>query len=48
MTDRRLRLLFMPDELRKLGRCPECGWHPPTQGHDPDCTREEADGESDR
>jgi hypothetical protein len=25
------------------GRCPECGWHIPTQGHQPDCTANEGD-----
>lgn len=29
--------LWTADQLEKLGRCPECGFHPPTQGHRDDC-----------
>lgn len=42
MSDPRIRLLFTEAELAQLGRCPHCGWHPPTQGHHPDCTEEPA------
>ena len=24
-------------ELAGMGRCPTCGWHPPKQGHHPEC-----------
>ena len=26
-------------ERRRFNRCLACGWHPPTQGHDPLCPR---------
>ena len=29
--------LFTRAELLALGRCPECGWHPRTQGHQRAC-----------
>lgn len=48
MTDPRITALFTPEQLRAAGLCTECGWHPKTQGHSPDCTREDTDGESDR
>jgi hypothetical protein len=41
MSDPRIRLLFTPAELAALGRCTECGWHEPTQGHHPHCTDRE-------
>lgn len=41
MTDPNITLLFTPDQLRRMGRCSTCGWHPPTQGHHPDCRKEE-------
>lgn len=25
------------EQLAGMGRCPTCGWHPPTQNHDPRC-----------
>jgi hypothetical protein len=37
MTDTRIRLLFTPEQLAGMGRCPNCGWHPPKQGHHPEC-----------
>lgn len=37
MTDPRIRLLFTRAQLIGMGRCPDCGWHPKTQGHHPDC-----------
>lgn len=48
MSDPRMTSLFTPEQLRAAGRCTECGWHPPTQGHNPDCTRKDADGTGDR
>ncbi|WP_264021084.1 hypothetical protein [Mycolicibacterium canariasense] len=41
MTDPKIRLLFTPDQLRALNRCPRCGWHVETQGHHPDCPNPE-------
>ncbi|AER48440.1 hypothetical protein CM06_gp63 [Mycobacterium phage Babsiella] len=41
MSDPRIRLLFSPEELERRGRCRHCGWHPPTQGHLPDCPNHE-------
>jgi len=29
-------------QLEELGRCAECGFHPPTQGHHDDCRRAES------
>ncbi len=29
--------LWSPDQLETLGRCAECGFHPPTQGHHDGC-----------
>lgn len=37
MTDPGIRLLLTPEQLRELDRCTECGWHPPTQNHHPNC-----------
>ena len=37
MTDPRIRLLFTRAQLIGMGRCPDCGWHPKTQGHHPHC-----------
>lgn len=37
VTDPKIRLLFTRPELAVMGRCVECGWHEPTQGHHPDC-----------
>lgn len=37
MTDPKIRLLFTRAELIAMKRCPECGWHPKTQGHHPEC-----------
>ncbi|WP_301121098.1 hypothetical protein [Mycolicibacterium fortuitum] len=37
MTDPKIRLLFTRAELIGMGRCPDCGWHPKTQGHHPEC-----------
>ncbi|PQM45685.1 hypothetical protein C1Y40_04129 [Mycobacterium talmoniae] len=37
MTDPRIRLLFTRAQLVAMKRCPDCGWHPPTQGHHDDC-----------
>ncbi|MFA5711997.1 hypothetical protein [Mycolicibacterium sp.] len=37
MSDPNIRLLFTPEQLRSFGRCDQCGWHPPTQGHDARC-----------
>ncbi len=41
MSDPRMTQLFTADQLRKMGRCTECGWHPPTQGHSDDCPDKE-------
>ena len=36
------RLLFTRAELIGYKRCPDCSWHPPTQGHHEACpTRQE-------
>ncbi|MDQ2638061.1 MAG: hypothetical protein M3Y83_14430 [Actinomycetota bacterium] len=45
MSDPKIRLLFTPERLAALGRCTQCGWHPPTQGHHQDCptTEDEKD-----
>lgn len=37
MTDPKIRLLFTRAQLIAMRRCADCGWHPPTQGHHPDC-----------
>ena len=37
MTDPRIRLLYSRRELIAMGRCPDCGWHPPAQGHHQAC-----------
>ncbi|MBP3087016.1 hypothetical protein [Mycolicibacterium fortuitum] len=37
MTDPKIRLLFTRAQLIGMGRCPDCGWHPKTQGHHPEC-----------
>lgn len=38
MTTRGARTrFFTPAECARLGRCPICEWHPPTQGHAPTC-----------
>lgn len=37
MTDPKIRLLFTRAQLIAMKRCPDCGWHPPTQSHHPDC-----------
>lgn len=33
--------LWLPYKSRRylisIQRCPDCGWHPKTQGHHPDC-----------
>ncbi|UVK59456.1 hypothetical protein SEA_VENTI_59 [Mycobacterium phage Venti] len=26
-----------------MQRCPDCGWHPKTQGHHPDCPNRETE-----
>jgi hypothetical protein len=31
------RNLFYPEECVRLGRCQDCGFHPPTQGHRDTC-----------
>jgi len=41
MTDPKIRVLFSEAQLRSFGRCTGCGWHPPTQGHHPDCPNPE-------
>jgi hypothetical protein len=30
--------LYPPEKLIEMGRCPECSFHPPTQGHRDGCT----------
>lgn len=30
-------LPYSAHRLAVLGRCPACGFHPPTQGHRPEC-----------
>lgn len=45
MSDPRITVLFTAEELRRLGRCEGCGWHPETQGHHLDCPREGERGE---
>lgn len=45
MTDPRIKVLFTADEIAALGRCPECGWHPPKQGHHPECADYDPDDE---
>ena len=42
MSDQKIRILFNASELAALGRCAGCGWHPPTQGHHPDCPHPKA------
>lgn len=42
MSDPRIRLLFSRRELIAMQRCPDCGWHPKTQGHHPDCPTNDA------
>lgn len=37
MTDPTITLLFTADEMAGMGRCPDCGWHTTTQGHQPEC-----------
>jgi hypothetical protein len=37
MSDQKIRLLFTRAQLIAMKRCADCGWHPPTQGHHPDC-----------
>lgn len=37
MTDPKIRVLFTEQQIKSWGRCPDCGWHPPTQGHHADC-----------
>lgn len=39
-----VRSLFTRREAISRRRCPDCGWHPETQGHHPECpNREEED-----
>jgi hypothetical protein len=33
--------LFTEAECRRLGRCPVCQFHPPTQNHRADCPLQE-------
>ncbi|AEL19993.1 hypothetical protein SEA_TAPIOCA_61 [Mycobacterium phage Tapioca] len=44
MTDPKIWLPFSRRELIAMQRCPDCGWHPKTQGHHPDCPTNNADG----
>lgn len=37
MTDPKIRLLFTRAQLIAMKRCADCGWHPKTQGHHPEC-----------
>lgn len=37
MTDPKIRILFTEEQIRSFGRCPKCGFHPPTQDHHPKC-----------
>ncbi|AWH14470.1 hypothetical protein HWB60_gp074 [Mycobacterium phage TChen] len=43
MSDPRIRLLFSRRELIAMQRCPDCGWHPKTQFHHPDCPNRETE-----
>lgn len=45
VTDPRIRLLYTRAELIGMGRCADCGWHEPTQGHHNECpTRDKSEG----
>jgi len=43
MTDPRIRLLFTRAQLIGMGRCPDCGCHPATQGHKTECPSRRAE-----
>ncbi|QHB41406.1 hypothetical protein I5J39_gp60 [Mycobacterium phage Megiddo] len=46
MSDPRIRLLFSRRELIAMQRCPDCGWHPKTQFHHPDCPQWDSETET--
>ncbi|UVT31615.1 hypothetical protein SEA_MASK_82 [Mycobacterium phage Mask] len=43
MTDPKIKLLFTRAQLIGMERCPDCGWHPETQGHLPECPTHPSD-----
>ncbi|QBP31766.1 hypothetical protein SEA_PIPER2020_87 [Mycobacterium phage Piper2020] len=43
MTESKIWLPFSRAELIRRGRCPDCGWHPKTQFHHPNCPEFEAE-----
>ena len=47
MTDPRIRLLYTRAELIGLGRCADCGWSVPEQGHHSECPARDEGGTDD-